>query len=88
MKEENLYHYHFLAQRGLSNALSKVIYKDSGVTASIFSINEVSKSVLKRSHVSFSVNHGSHKINVCAVIINSGEKKIEILRVERYDHRE
>lgn len=67
MKEGNLINYDFLAQKGLSNALTKVIFRDSDLRASLFTINEVSKSVLKRSHVSVSLGQENSTMKVYAV---------------------
>lgn len=64
---ENLNNYGFLAQRGLSNALSKSIYNDHYLNASLFTINEVSKSVLKRCHVSVSLQQNNEEMKVCGV---------------------
>lgn len=64
---ENLNNYGFLAQRGLSTALSKTIYNDLYLNASLFSINEVSKSVLKRCHVSVSLEQGDEEMKICGV---------------------
>lgn len=70
MISENLNNYGFLAQRGLSSALSKTIYNDHYLNASLFTINEVSKSVLKRSHVSVSLEQNDEKMKVCGVSFN------------------
>ncbi len=67
MALENLNHYGFLAQKGLSNALTKTIFSDTDLNASIFTINEVSKSVLKRGHVSVTLAQQDSSLQICAV---------------------
>lgn len=72
MKEENLNHYGVMAQRGLSNAMTRTFSEDPSVNATLFCINEVSKGVLKRGHVSVSLERFNESLKVGAVSITIG----------------
>lgn len=67
MKEENLNHYGVMAQRGLSNALSRTFSEDPSVNATLFCVNQVSKGVLKRGHVGVSLQRFDDTLKVGAV---------------------
>lgn len=67
MKQENLLHYDTLAQKGLSNALTRRIFEERDLVASIFTVNEVSKSVLKRCHVSVSLSQNNDSMKIASV---------------------
>jgi len=69
MKQKNLFNYNFLAQRGLSNAIRLTILQSENLNASIVTINEVSKSVLRRGHVS--------------VILEQNDDTMELITVSR-----
>lgn len=67
MRQENLLHYGVLAQKGLSNALTRRIFEERDLNASIFTINEVSKSVLKRGHVSVALSQNNDTAEIASV---------------------
>lgn len=72
MRDENLNHYGVMAQRGLSNALSRTFSEDPSVNATLFCVNQVSKGVLKRGHVSVALQRFNDTLKVGALDIFTG----------------
>ncbi|XP_065208130.1 microsomal triacylglycerol transfer protein-like [Planococcus citri] len=69
MREENMNHYGILAQRGLSNVLRRTFSEDPSVNATLFCVNEISKSVLKKGHVGVSLQRFNDTLEVGALDI-------------------
>ena len=73
MKRLNLFNYDFLAQKGLSNAIKRPILQSEHFNASIVTINQVTKSVLRRSHVSLILEQDNDALELLEV---SGTAKV------------